>query len=169
MKVVWLLRAGLLGGRTCVSGSPDPSVLPDGVQIQSFEFRPVFREGEAQKAWIPPASTDPRAAEERTRSTSPSPDVHTLENGPKEERVGFEVHLQLKNSGARDIRKVDWDFLFLDSESGRELKRFSIDSKSRIRSGEINFLAKQVLPALFLGDKTKPDFARQAGRRHPSH
>ena len=98
MKVVLLLLAGLLGSKTWVSGSPDPSVLPDSVQIQSFEFRPVFREGDAQKAWIPPDSTDLRAAEERARSTSPgpSPDVHTLENGPKQERVGFGVHLQLK-------------------------------------------------------------------------
>ena len=48
----------------------------------------------------------------------------------------------------------------MDSESGQELKKFSINNKSKIRSGEVKFLTKQVLPALFLGDKTKPDFAR---------
>ena len=54
---------------------------------------------------------------------------------------------------------MDWDFLFLESESGHELKSFSISSKSKIRSGEVKFLTKQVLPA-FLGDKTKPAYAR---------
>jgi hypothetical protein len=67
--------------------------------------------------------------------------------------------LQLRNSGAHAIRRVDWDFLFLDFETGRELKRFTISSKSKIASGEVKFLSKQVLPALFLSNKTKPDYA----------
>jgi hypothetical protein len=160
MKCWLFLLAVLFGSAANVLGThPDSSALPDGVQIQSFEFRPVFKE-EAQEAFAPPDSTDPRAYEARTRGPGPNSDVYTLEKRTKQERGGFEVHLQLKNSGPRDIRRVDWDFLFLDSESGRELKKFSIDSKSKIRSGEVKFLTKQVLPALFLGDKTKPDYAR---------
>lgn len=109
-----------------------------------------------------PASTDPRAYEDRTRSSRPVPDssVYTLEKKPLQERDGFEVYLQLKNSGAKAIRRVDWDFMFLEPESGSELKKFSISNKSKIKSGEVRFLTKQVLPALFLGDKTRPDFAR---------
>ena len=163
MKFMVFFLTGLVGGSGNLLGThPDPSALPDGVQVQSFEFRPISREGEAQKAWIPPDSTDPRAYEDRTRSSRPGPDssVYTLEKKPLQERDGFEVYLQLKNSGAKAIRRVDWDFMFLEPESGSELKKFSISNKSKIKSGEVRFLTKQVLPALFLGDKTRPDFAR---------
>lgn len=88
------------------------------------------------------------------------PSLETLRREPRRDRLGFEVYLLLKNSGARAIKKLDWDFLFLDTESGRELKRFAITNKSKIASGEVRFLSKQVLPGLFLGNKTRPDFAR---------
>jgi len=48
----------------------------------------------------------------------------------------------------------------VDSESGSELKKFAVSSKNKIKSGEVKLLSKQVLPALFLGNKTKPDFAK---------
>jgi hypothetical protein len=159
MRFILLLLTGLIGG---TSAPPDPSALPDGVQIQSFEFRPISKEGEAAKVWIPPDSTNPRAYEDSTRSSRPGQDssVYTLEKKPPQERDGFEVYLQLKNSGARTISRVDWDFLFVDSESGSELKKFAVSSKNKIKSGEVKLLSKQVLPALFLGNKTKPDFAK---------
>ncbi len=159
MRFILLFFAGLIGG---TSALPDPSALPDGVQIQSFEFRPVSKEGEAVKVWIPPDSTNPRAYEDSTRSGRPEQDssVYTLEKKPPRELDGFEVYLQLKNSGARTIRRVDWDFLFVDSESGSELKKFAVTNKNKIKPGEVKFLSKHVLPALFLGNKTKPEFAR---------
>lgn len=163
MKFMVFFLTGLFGSAANVAGTPpDPLALPDGVQIQSFEFRSVFKEGDAPKLWIPPDSTDPRAYEASTRSSRPGPDssVYTLEKEPPQERDGFEVYLQLKNSGAQAIRRVDWDFLFVDPESGSELKKFAVSSRNKIKSGEVRFLTRQVLPGLFLGNKTKPDFAR---------
>jgi len=164
MKVVVLVLTALLGGAINLVGqSSGHSALPDGVYIQSFEFRPIFRAGEEEQEWIPTNPTDPRPRE-GTIGSRPMPgrdqSAETLRREPPQERHGFEVYLLLKNSGARAIKKLDWDFLFLDSESGRELKRFTISSKRKIRSGEVRFLSKQVLPGLFLGNKTKPDFAR---------
>lgn len=164
MKIVVLVLTALLVGATnSIAESPDPSALPDGVYVQSFEFRPVFRAREEEKEWSPTNGTDarPRQGTMGTRSVpSRDPSMETLRGDPPQERHGFEVYLQLKNSGSRTIKKLDWDFLFLDSKSGIELKKFSVSNKSKVRSGEVKFLTKQVLPGLFLGDKTKPDFAR---------
>ena len=164
MKVIVLVLTGLLGGAVNLVGqSSGHSALPDGVYIQSFEFRPIFRVGVEEQEWIPTNPTDPRPREGTIGSRpmpSNDPSTETWRREPPQERHGFEVYLQLKNSGSKAIKKLDWDFLFLDSESGRELKTFSVSSKSKIKSGEVKFLTKQVLPGLFLGNKTKPDFAR---------
>ena len=163
MKIVVLVLTGLLGATNLIAQSPDPSALPDGVHVQSFEFRPVFRAREEEKEWSPTNATDarPRQGAMGTRSVpGRDPSMETLRRDPPQERHGFEVYLQLKNSGSRTIKKLDWDFLFLDSESGSELKKFSVSTRSKIKSGQVKFLTKQVLPGLFLGHKTKPDFAR---------
>jgi hypothetical protein len=155
MKVVVLLLTALLGGTTDAVGQSS-GALPDGIHIQSFDFRAVFKEGEQEKLSAPPYSANPRPYE--SPSSMPGGDA-TWRNPLPQERHGFEVYLQLKNSGSRAIKKLDWDFLFLDSKSDRELKRFTINSRNRIAPGEVRFLTKQVLPGLFLGNKTKPDFA----------
>jgi len=157
MKAVILVLTALVGGVADLVGqSSEP--LPDGVYVQSFQFRPIFREGEEERERIPLNVNDPFP----TRPPPPSgdPSIQTLKNEPRRERLGFEVYLLLKNASAKAIKKLDWDFLFLDSQSGRELKRFSITSRSKIPPGEVRFLSKQVLPALFLGNKTKPDYAK---------
>jgi hypothetical protein len=129
---------------------------PVGIQIQAFEFRPVFKEGETEKVWIPPYNPNPKPYE-----TGPVlGDEDKLRRLPRQERRGFEVYLQLKNTGEKEIKKLDWGFLFLDAESGRELKKFTISSKSKIAPREVKFVSKEVLPSLFLGDKAKPEFAK---------
>ena len=163
MKIVMLVVAGLLASSNGFGQSSKQPILPDGVYVQSFEFRPLFRAGVEEAEWNPTNPFDPKPRE-GTIGSRPmpggDPSMETLRREPLQERHGFEVYLQLKNSSPRVIKKLDWDFLFLDSESGDELKRFSITSKSKIRSGEVKFLTKQVLPGLFLGGRTKPEFAR---------
>jgi hypothetical protein len=164
MKIVMLVVAGLLASSiNFVGQSSKQPILPDGVYVQSFEFRPLFRAGVEETEWNPTNPFDPKPRE-GTIGSRPmpggDPSMETLRREPLQERHGFEVYLQLKNSSSRVIKKLDWDFLFLDSESGSELKRFSISSKSKIRSGEVKFITKQVLPGLFLAGKTKPEFAR---------
>jgi hypothetical protein len=164
MKIVMLVLAGVFGSSiNFVGQSSNQPILPAGVYVQSFEFRPLFKVGEQEAEWNPTNPFDPKPRE-GTIGSRPmpggDPSMEQLRREPQQERHGFEVYLQLKNSSPRVIKKLDWDFLFLDSESGDELKRFSITSKSKIRSGEVKFLTKQVLPGLFLGGRTKPEFAR---------
>jgi hypothetical protein len=164
MKIVMLVVTGLLASSiNFVGQSSKQSTLPDGVYVQSFEFRPLFKAGEQEEEWNPTNPFDPKPRE-GTIGSRPmpggDPSVETLRREPLQERHGFEVYLQLKNASSRVIKKLEWDFLFLDSESGSELKRFSISSKSKIRSGEVKFLTKQVLPGLFLGGRTRPEYAR---------
>jgi hypothetical protein len=164
MKILMLVLTGILGVSSNIVGqSSDQSILPDGVYVQSFEFRPLFKAGEEPVEWNPTNPFDPRPRE-GTIGSKPMPNrdpsTEALRKELPQERHGFEVYLQLKNSGARTIKKLDWDFLFLDSESGSELKKFSVSTRSKIKSGQVKFLTKQVLPGLFLGHKTKPDFAR---------
>ena len=161
--VVLVLTSLLVSAGNLVAQSPQPPAVPEGVRIQSFEFRPIFRAGEVERESMPTNAAEPRVREGSIGSRpmpGRDPSTEALMREPSQERSGYEVYLQLKNSGPRTIKKLDWDFLFLDSESGRELKKFSITSKSKIRSGEVKFLTKQVLPGLFLGGQTKPEFAR---------
>jgi len=164
MKIIMLVVTGLLGVSINIPRQlSSQSILPDGVYVQSFEFRPLFRVGEPEVEWNPTNPFDPKPREGTIGSRpmpGADPSIETLRREPLRERHGFEVYLQLKNSSSRVIKKLDWDFLFLDSESGSELKRFSISSKSKIRSGEVKFLTKQVLPGLFLGARTRPEYAR---------
>jgi hypothetical protein len=157
MRVAAAVVIAIAGCATCLVGQASEA-LPDGLYIQSFEFRPIFAEGEEERDRIPLNANDPFP----TRPPPPSgdPSIQTLKREPRRERLGFEVYLLLKNSGAKAIKKLEWDFLFLEPRSGRELKRFRITSRSRIPQGEVRFLSKQVLPALFLGNKTKPDYAK---------
>ena len=164
MKTFILVFIGLLGATARFSGqaSRQPT-LPDGVYVQAFEFRPVFGVGQEEVEWNPTNPFDPKPREGTIGSRpmpSNDPTAEAWRREPLQERNGFEVYLQLKNSGSRVIKKLDWDFIFLDSESGLELKRFAIKSKSKIRSGEVKFLTKQVLPGLFMAGKAKPEFAR---------
>jgi hypothetical protein len=164
MKIVLLVLTGILAGSASFVGQPSNElILPDGVYVQSFDFRPLFRPGEEPLEWNPTNPFDPRPRE-GTIGSKPMPDrdpsTEALGKELPQERDGFEVYLQLKNAGSRTIKKLDWDFVFLDSEFGSELKKFSVSNKSKIKSGQVKFLTKQVLPGLFLGHRTKPDFAR---------
>ena len=157
MKVGTLILTVLVISTACLVGQASEA-LPEGLHIYSFEFRPIFADGADERERIPLNVSDPFPS--RLPPPRGDPSIQTLKKEPRRERLGFEVYLLLKNASAKAIKKLDWEFLFLDSQSGRELKRFSITSRSRILPGEVRFLSKQVLPALFLGNKTKPDYAK---------
>jgi len=108
MKFTDVCLAGLLLGATAFSEeSKGHTELPEGIEILSFEFRPTYKKGEESKIWLlDDAGIQPE----------------TVRNSPQQERGGFEVFLLLKNSSSRGIKRVDWDFFFVDGQTGRELK-----------------------------------------------
>lgn len=50
----------------------------------------------------------------------------------------------LKNTGTKTIREVSWDYVFADSESGKEIRRFKIQSKQQLTPNESAALMKDI-------------------------
>jgi hypothetical protein len=50
----------------------------------------------------------------------------------------------LKNVGTKSIKEVSWDYVFTDPESGKEIRRFKIQSKQQIMPNESAALTKEI-------------------------
>jgi hypothetical protein len=53
--------------------------------------------------------------------------------------------LTLKNAGAKAVKSVEWEHLFVAREGGAELKRYRLQSKQRVAAGASLTLSKDVL------------------------
>ena len=56
----------------------------------------------------------------------------------------YESRLTVRNTGERSIRSVEWAHVFFDPGTGKELKRYRLQSKQRIAAGETLTLGKAV-------------------------
>jgi hypothetical protein len=56
----------------------------------------------------------------------------------------YTASLKLKNTAAKTIRAVEWNYVFVDPESRKELKRYKILSKQQIAPGEAQTLARDI-------------------------
>lgn len=52
--------------------------------------------------------------------------------------------LTLKNSGAKAVKSVEWEHLFVEREGGRELKRYRLQAKQQIAAGSSQTVSKEV-------------------------
>lgn len=52
--------------------------------------------------------------------------------------------LTLKNSGAKAVKSVEWEHLFVEREGGKELKRYRFQAKQRISAGSSQTVSKEV-------------------------
>jgi hypothetical protein len=59
----------------------------------------------------------------------------------------YTAKVVLKNTGAKSIKATSWDYVFTDAESGKEIKRFKIQSKQQILSNESQTLVKDIFIA----------------------
>ncbi|MDQ3805452.1 MAG: hypothetical protein M3416_16690 [Acidobacteriota bacterium] len=50
----------------------------------------------------------------------------------------------VKNSGAKAVKAVEWDYVFVEPEGGKELKRYRLQSKQAIGPGATETLSKDV-------------------------
>jgi hypothetical protein len=64
----------------------------------------------------------------------------------------YTAKVNLRNIGTKGIKAVEWNYVFVDPESGKELKRYKLVSKQQILPGDTQTLAKDV----FLGLKEDP-------------
>ena len=52
--------------------------------------------------------------------------------------------LTLKNSGAKAVKSVEWDHVFVEREGGKELKRYRLQSRQQVAAGSSQTVAKEV-------------------------
>ena len=50
----------------------------------------------------------------------------------------------LKNTGAKTIKTVSWDYIFTDAKEQKELKRYKLQSKQQVLPGETQLLTRDV-------------------------
>lgn len=56
----------------------------------------------------------------------------------------YAAKLTIKNTGAKAVKAVEWDHLFVEREGGRELKRYHLEAKQQIAAGASQTLSKAV-------------------------
>jgi hypothetical protein len=56
----------------------------------------------------------------------------------------YVAKLTLKNAGAKAVKSVEWDHLFVEREGGKELKRYHLQAKQRIAAGASQTVSKEV-------------------------
>ena len=56
----------------------------------------------------------------------------------------YDSRLTLKNTGEKALKSVEWAHVFYDPATGKELKRYRLQSKQRVAAGETLMLNKAV-------------------------
>ena len=56
----------------------------------------------------------------------------------------YESRLTVRNTGERAVKSVEWAHVFYDPATGKELKRYRLQSKQRVAAGETATLNKAV-------------------------
>jgi hypothetical protein len=56
----------------------------------------------------------------------------------------YDSRLTVKNTGERAVKSVEWAHVFYDPATGKELKRYRLQSKQRVGAGETATLDKAV-------------------------
>lgn len=56
----------------------------------------------------------------------------------------YDSRLTVKNTGERAVKSIEWAHVFYDPATGKELKRYHLQSKQRVAAGETATLDKAV-------------------------
>ena len=52
--------------------------------------------------------------------------------------------LTLRNSGAKAVKSIEWEHIFVEREGGKELKRYRLQAKQQVAAGSSQTVAKEV-------------------------
>ena len=124
-------------------GSPVPEVDPGTLQRQKDTSAPT------RDTRIPSDPVTPRY-DPRGQVIRPSTDARTLD--PKlprdrSNRYRYVVSLTVSNAGDKKIASVSWDYVLIDPESNKELRRIAFRNKKTIAPGETAMLMQDVKPS----------------------
>ena len=53
---------------------------------------------------------------------------------------GFQYKVTVNNAGTKTIRAIEWDYIFVDPETGTEVDRHTFESRKTIKAGQRNEL-----------------------------
>jgi hypothetical protein len=56
----------------------------------------------------------------------------------------YRATAKVRNSGAKAVKEIEWDYVFVEPEGGKELKRYRLQSKQAIEPGATATLSKDV-------------------------
>ena len=123
----------LLAGLVVVSGArsvDDDASAPD-VSILSFDWKYAgYERAETVKGNETISSTDTSTAVKMSRKT-----IYVFK---------YTAKATLKNTGAKTIKAVSWDYIFADAKEQKELRRYKLQSKQQVLPGETQTLIRDV-------------------------
>jgi hypothetical protein len=125
-----LLLAGLM-----VASLParvlDGNVAAPDVSVLSFDWKYAgYVRAETVKGNESISSTDTSTAVKMSRKT-----IYVFK---------YTAKATLKNTGAKTIKTISWDYIFTDAKERKELKRYKLQSKQQLLPGETQLLTRDV-------------------------
>ena len=127
--LTWLLLAGLVivSGAQTLDGNdaaPDVSILSFGWKYAGYQRAETVKGNESI------SSSDTSTAVKMSRKT-----IYVFK---------YTARAALKNTGAKTIKTVSWDYIFTDAKDQKELKRYRLQSKQQVLPGETQTLTRDV-------------------------
>ena len=116
----------------CHAQSSNPQPSESNLTVESFDWKYAgYQRAETTKGYDSAKSKD--GSYKVARAT-----VYVFK---------YSAKAVLKNTGAKTIKAISWDYVFKDAESGKEIKRFKIQSKQQILPNESQTLVKEIFIA----------------------
>ncbi len=125
-----LLLVGLMVASLPAQAVDDNAAAPD-VSVLSFDWKYAgYVRAETVKGNESISSTDTSTAVKLSRKK-----IYVFK---------YTAKAALKNSGAKTIKIVLWDYIFTDAKEQTELKRYKLQSRQQILPGETQLLSRDV-------------------------
>ncbi|HKQ92346.1 MAG TPA: hypothetical protein VJZ77_16935 [Blastocatellia bacterium] len=104
----------------------------------------------AETGDIPRTPSEPNVRRDRSRSSLP-PEVNSasrrLRRYPRFTTLPQLSQVVLKNTGAKPIKVVEWDFLFPHCENGQFVPRYDVTTRVKIKPGGQKTLKRRLPPS----------------------
>ncbi len=125
--------------------SPDELVRQSRSEAQLSAARNAANRGAAGRAETQIKNHEDATA--KARQTAPPED-------------GYRYTVKLRNDGGKTVKSIDWDYLFIDSATGREVARHQFTSDDTVKPGK----TKEV-SVLYLTPPVKTVSAKALGKK----
>ena len=81
---------------------------------------------------------------------------------PERPRDGYRYRVQVRNDGAKTIKLIDWDYLFLDTDTRKPVARHQFTSEEKVKPGKVKDLE------VFILSPPSPTISAQSAERDKS-